>query len=245
MRRSLTFVFALAAMTSTLYAKPPLFIVLGPPGGGKTSLSRKFSDDAHLPRVSLNQLLLKRSKDSDERALEIRKMMKAGQPLPDDTILSIISNRSKKQDCKDGFILVGCPKTKTQAEHFVAKFSPEYELIIININIDDDVIVERLANRRICSNCSKPYHTKSNPPIVMGHCNQCNGLLVSREKDNLEVVKKRLDIYRNQYEPMHAYLQQSLTWIDVNNNEFEKCYESLISQLNNHQPKIEFKELCP
>lgn len=225
-------VLILTLAASNLCAKSPLYVLLGPPGAGKTSLSKKLSTDTDRPRVSVNQLLIKRSKDSDEQAQEIKATMKAGQLVSDAALMELLLQRAEMQDCKDGFILVGCPKTMTQAELLSETFSKDYDLIFLNVDVDEETVIKRLEGRRICSDCSKPYHIKSNPPLVMGHCDKCNGLLVARGKDNHDVVKKRLDIYRSQYEPMESFLKDQFVWIELLNNDFDECYQSLITKID-------------
>lgn len=129
--------------------------------------------------------------------------MDAGQLVPDEVVIGIVKDRLQEDDCKNGYILDGFPRTIPQAEA-LDKMGADIDCVI-DIEVDDDVIVNRLSGRRVCENCGRPYHIESLKPKVDGVCDDCNGALVQRKDDQIETIKNRLDIYHKETEPLVNY----------------------------------------
>ena len=219
-------------ISARIFAEQNIIVLLGPPGAGKGSISKKLSETTRLPHISTGDLLRVQSKQDDDLAKELKTYLLSGQLVPSEAILKTLMQRIENPDCAQGFILDGFPRTKAQAEELAAAFPHKDHLIFVNVTIADSVILERLQGRRICSDCSRPYHATYNPPLVKETCNDCKGNLISREDDNYDVVKKRLDIYRAQYNPIKRYLKDNFQWIEVKNDDLNDCYARLIDKVN-------------
>ena len=131
--------------------------------------------------------------------------MDAGQLVPDEVVIGIVKDRLQEDDCKNGYILDGFPRTIPQAEALDAMGADIN--CVIDIEVQDEVIVNRLSGRRVCENCGRPYHVVSLKPKVDGVCDDCNGALVQRKDDQIETIKNRLDIYHKETEPLVKYYE--------------------------------------
>ena len=219
-------------ISARVFAEQNIIVLLGPPGAGKGSISKMLSEATHLPHISTGDLLRAQSKQNDKLAKELQSYLLNGQLVPNELILKTLLQRVEEPDCSQGFILDGFPRTKTQAEELTSVFPQKDHLIFVNVTTADSVILERLQGRRICSDCSRPYHATYNPPLVKETCNDCKGNLISREDDNYEVIKKRLDIYRAQYNPIKKYLKDNFQWIEVKNDDLNDCFAHLMDKVN-------------
>lgn len=215
-----------------LSAEQNILVFLGPPGAGKGTICSKLSSASRLPHISTGDLLREEVKAEGALRDELQTYMSTGQLVPDDVILKVLMKRIEKDDCAKGFILDGFPRTKSQAEKFVAAFPQKDKLIFVNVSINDEIILERLQGRLICKDCSKPYHLTLNPPIAKGKCNQCKGKLITREDDQIDVIQKRLEIYKAQYTPIKKFLKDNYQWIEVKNETIDNCFASLIEKVH-------------
>ena len=137
---------------------------------------------------------------------KVKRMVDDGKLVPDDVIVSIVKERLSKPDCAKGFILDGFPRTTAQAEALTASGVKVDK--VLSLEVEDDVIVERLSSRRECSKCGAPYNVISNKPEVEGKCDKCGGDLIQRDDDNPETIKNRLNVYHEQTEPIKAYYEK-------------------------------------
>lgn len=178
-------------------------ILLGAPGAGKGTQADIISRKLEIPTISTGNILRAAVKEGTPVGLRAKAIIEAGQLVPDDVIMGIVSERVAKDDCKNGFILDGVPRTIAQADA-LEKFG-----IIVDhalcIDVPDDVIIDRMSGRRTCSECSATYHVVSNPPKVEGVCDACGGKLTVRKDDLPETVKSRLEVYHAQTEPLLDY----------------------------------------
>jgi adenylate kinase len=131
--------------------------------------------------------------------------MDAGQLVPDEVVIGIVRDRLQEDDCKNGYILAGFPRTIPQAEA-LDEMGANID-VVIDIEVKDEVIVNRLSGRRVCENCGRPYHIVSLKPAVDGVCDDCGGALVQRKDDSIETIKNRLDIYHKETEPLVKYYE--------------------------------------
>ena len=178
-------------------------ILLGAPGAGKGTQAAVISERLNIPQISTGNIIREALRSGTEMGLKAKSFMDAGKLVPDDVVIGIIKERLQKDDCKDGFILDGFPRTIPQAEAL-----DEMGVIIdkvIDIEVPDDVIITRLSGRRVCEKCGRPYHIVDLKPKVDGICDDCTGALIQRKDDRIDTVKARLDIYHAETEPLKDY----------------------------------------
>lgn len=185
-------------------------IFLGPPGAGKGTQAKLIMEKYQIPQISTGDILRLQVKKETPLGKKIKKIMERGDLVSDDIILRIIEHRLKEPDCKGGWILDGFPRTVAQAQgldHLLKKLN-HVQLKVIEIQIPDEEIIERLTSRRICSVCGKDYNLHLNPPPPDDHCIVCNGLIVLRDDDSEETVMKRILVYHQQTEPLINYYKK-------------------------------------
>ena len=181
-------------------------IFLGAPGAGKGTQAEIVSERLGIPTISTGAIIREAIKTGTEMGLAARKFTENGQLVPDEVVIGIIKERLVEDDCKNGFILDGFPRTIPQAEAL-----DEMGIVIdkvIDIEVADDVIINRLSGRRVCEKCGRPYHTESLKPKVEGICDDCTGALIQRKDDHPDTVKARLDIYHKETEPLKGYYEK-------------------------------------
>ena len=175
-------------------------ILLGAPGAGKGTLASAISDKYALPHISTGDIFRENIKNQTEIGLLAKSYIDKGQLVPDEVTCKIVENRIKQPDCEKGYMLDGFPRTIAQAEALdkVAKVD-----LVINIQVDFALIMERLCGRRVCKACGETYHiTRLNGATA---CTRCGGELYQRKDDNPETVQSRLEVYSAQTEPLVAY----------------------------------------
>lgn len=178
-------------------------ILLGAPGAGKGTQAAVICEKLNIPTISTGNIIREALKNGTEMGLKAKSYMDAGKLVPDEVVIGIVKERLAKDDCANGFILDGFPRTIPQAEALDAMGVVIDK--VIDIEVADEVIVNRLSGRRVCEKCGRPYHLESLKPKVEGICDDCGGTLVQRKDDSIETVKARLDIYHNETEPLKDY----------------------------------------
>lgn len=181
-------------------------IFLGAPGAGKGTQAEIVSDRLGIPTISTGAIIRKALSEGTEMGLAAKAYTEAGKLVPDDIVIGIIRERLAEPDCQKGFILDGFPRTIAQAEA-LDKMGIEIDLVL-NINVADDVIVERMSGRRVCPACGATYHVRFNPSEKGEACEHCGEKLSVRKDDCPEVVRKRLTVYHTETEPLEAYYQR-------------------------------------
>lgn len=181
-------------------------ILLGAPGAGKGTQADIISRELEIPTISTGNILRAAVREGTPVGLKARAIIEAGQLVPDDVIIGIVAERVARDDCKNGYILDGVPRTVAQADAL------ERSGILVDcalcIDVPDEVIEKRMSGRRTCSVCSATYHVESNPPRVEGVCDVCGGALTIRKDDMPETVKNRLAVYHAQTEPLLGYYKE-------------------------------------
>ena len=188
------------------------FIFLGPPGAGKGTLAAQVAEEYKIPQISTGDIFRENSKNQTELGKKVKAIMDAGGLVGDDVVLEIVEDRLKKDDCKNGFILDGFPRTIPQAEAF-EKLGIEVK--VVNFEVNNDLIIARLSNRRVCRNCKQNYNVKFMPPKVEGVCDKCGGELFTREDDKLESITHRLEVYRKETEPLIDFYRNLNKMTDI------------------------------
>jgi adenylate kinase len=178
-------------------------IMLGAPGAGKGTQAAVLCEHLNIPTISTGNIIREALRTGTEMGLKAKSYMDAGQLVPDEVVIGIVKDRLQEDDCKNGFILDGFPRTIPQAEA-LDEMGANID-VVVDIEVKDEVIVNRLSGRRVCEKCGRPYHIESLKPKVDGVCDDCNGALVQRKDDSIETVKNRLDIYHKETEPLVNY----------------------------------------
>ncbi len=178
-------------------------ILLGPPGAGKGTQAEILSRDLNIPTISTGNILRAAVKAGTPTGLKAKAFMDAGKLVPDEVIIGIIGERLAEDDCKNGFILDGVPRTIAQAEAMEAAGIRIDK--VLSLEISDEAIVQRMSGRRVCAKCGAPYHTTGKPPKKEGVCDACGGELVIREDDKAETVLHRLEVYHTETEPLKKF----------------------------------------
>ncbi len=181
-------------------------ILLAAPGAGKGTQAEILSEHYGIPTISTGAILRKAIKDGTELGRTAEKYINEGKLIPDDLMLKVMDERFKNDDCKNGFILDGFPRTLAQAEALSA--SPIEIDKVLSIEVDDQTIIERLSGRLECRSCGTTYHTEHRPPKTPGVCDKCGGELGARDDDKPETVKQRLKTYHEQTEPLIEYYRE-------------------------------------
>lgn len=179
-------------------------IFLGPPGAGKGTQARMIQEKYSIPQISTGDLMRNEISSGSSLGERVKSYINSGGLVPDELTLSILLNRISKDDCKNGFLLDGFPRTTGQAEALEkALVEKNSELSgVIALDVEDSELIGRLADRRICKNCSESYHLQFKKPAVEGKCDHCGGELFQRHDDSEEVIKNRLKVYHDQTAPL-------------------------------------------
>lgn len=181
-------------------------IMLGAPGAGKGTQAAELSKRLEIPTVSTGSILRQAIKDGTDVGLQVKALIEAGKFAPDELIVEIVKQRVSQPDCENGFILDGMPRTLAQATAL-----DEAGITIdrvVDIEISDEEIMDRMSGRRVCEQCGETYHLRANPPKQPGLCDGCGGKLVLRRDDAPETVKERLAVYHAQTEPLKDFYAQ-------------------------------------
>lgn len=185
-------------------------ILLGAPGAGKGTQAVNLSQKLNIPHISTGDIFRANIKEGTELGIKAKHYIDQGLLVPDDLTISIVKDRLQKADCKNGFLLDGFPRTIPQAEQLDIALESMGEKInaVINLDVPDDVIVKRMAGRRVCKGCGASYHISSNPPKSDGLCDVCGDKLIIRDDDEEQTVKERLKTYHKKTEPLINYYNE-------------------------------------
>ncbi len=178
-------------------------ILLGAPGAGKGTQAERLCQELDIPTISTGNILRAAIKNGTPTGLKAKSFMDAGQLVPDEVIIGIITERLAEADCAKGYILDGVPRTIAQAEALEnsgIKFDA-----VVSIEVSDETIMERMSGRRVCESCGASYHLVAVPPRTPGVCDSCGGRLIQRKDDTPETVKARLEVYHRETEPLKAF----------------------------------------
>lgn len=179
-------------------------IILGAPGAGKGTQAEFLSQKFGIAHISTGDILRENVKNQTELGLKAKEYMDNGLLVPDELVIEIVKDRLKKDDCKNGFLLDGFPRTIAQAEALERVLAELGQRIdkVLNIEVSDEKILERMSGRRICKNCGASFHIIYRPPKREGICDVCGGELYQRDDDKEETVRKRLEVYHAQTQPL-------------------------------------------
>ncbi len=186
-----------------------LIILLGPPGAGKGTQAEKIVEKFSLVYIATGDILRKAVKEGSTLGRKAREYMDQGQLVPDNLVVEIVRDRLMEPDCVNGALLDGFPRTVDQAV-FLEQVLPDIETQVdrvLLIEVDENELIERLTGRRVCGDCGASFHVKYKPPRVRNVCDQCGGDLYQRDDDSLATVTERLEVYKNQTEPLVEFYE--------------------------------------
>ena len=189
-------------------------LLIGPPGGGKGTQAKYLIDHFDIPQISTGDMLRANIHNNTNLGKDAQKLMNSGQLVPDSIILDMMKERLIDQDCDNGFILDGFPRTIPQAEglDYLLKSMKEQLDHVIVMDVPDNLIITRLSNRRSCKKCGQVYNLIFEPPTIAGKCNNCGEDLFLRPDDNPAIIQQRLTVYHQQTKPVIKYYSdQGLT----------------------------------
>lgn len=179
-------------------------VLLGPPGAGKGTQAKSISNRYSIPHISTGDIFRKNISENTPLGVEAKSYMDNGQLVPDEVTINMVKDRLKQDDCKNGYLLDGFPRTVQQAEaldNFLTEREESIDTALL-IEVPKEFILERMTGRRVCPSCGASYHVKFNPPTKDGKCDLCGSDVIQRKDDTEETVKERLDVYENQTQPL-------------------------------------------
>ena len=191
-----------------------VFIFLGPPGSGKGTQTSRLADKLSIPHIDTGSLLRKNIQDETELGVVAKGFIDKGNLVPLYVVSSVIKERLMQQDCAEGFILDGFPRSVEQAEELdkifceIGKFNLKEDALAVYFDIDNESLIHRLINRRSCPKCGTIYNLISNPPKIMDYCDICDTKLILRKDDNEEVARARFLTYERETAPLYDYFKQ-------------------------------------
>lgn len=205
-------------------------IMLGAPGAGKGTHAKKITEKFGIPAISTGDIFRENIKNGTELGKKAKEYMDAGNLVPDELVCDLVVDRLKQDDCKNGYILDGFPRTIPQAEALTAALAKDDDAIdyALEIFIEDQAIIDRMSGRRVCKSCGATYHVVNIPPKTEGVCDECDGDLIVRDDDAPETVKKRLDVYHEQTAPLiDYYKKQGILKVIDGSKGLDTCFEEI------------------
>ena len=209
-------------------------IMLGAPGAGKGTQAKKIAEKYHIPHISTGDIFRANIKNGTELGMKAKSYMDQGQLVPDDVTIGMLLDRISQEDCAEGYVLDGFPRTIPQAESLTKALEERGESMdyAINVDVPDQAIVTRMAGRRACLACGATYHIVYNAPKKENVCDVCGEGLVLRDDDKPETVQKRLTVYHDQTKPLIDYYGKAGILVTVDGTQdLNKAFEDIVSVL--------------
>ncbi len=214
-----------------------IVILLGAPGAGKGTQARAIMRDLGIPQISTGDMLRDAIARKTQLGLAAKQKMEAGELVSDDIVNGIVADRIQEDDCRNGFILDGYPRTVQQAESFGGKMAGGDQLSVIEIAVDTAKLANRLMGRWLCSSCGDIYNVYSRTPKQEGVCDRCGGSLVHRSDDQEHLISERFRAYQAETYPLVEYYQQVGVYRQVNGSlPINQITDEILSLLQAHAP---------
>jgi len=205
-------------------------VLLGSPGVGKGTYAKRISKIYDIPQISTGDMFREAIKNKTGIGLKAKEYMDKGELVPDDVTIGIVDERLKQDDCKNGFMLDGFPRTITQADALSNIIAIDK---VLNFTASDDTIIDRLSGRRVCRNCGAIFHIRNIIPKVEGVCDNCGGEVYQRDDHKPESVKKRLDVYKKQTAPLIDYYKEKELLADIDADKPIEQVDEIIADVGN------------
>ncbi len=186
-------------------------ILLGPPGAGKGTQAARIIEKYDIPHISTGDIFRKNIKEGTSLGKKAQEYMNKGELVPDSLVIEIALDRLKENDCRNGFLLDGFPRTVEQAsalDEFLAEKDSSVDWVL-DINVEKEELMRRLTGRRVCRKCGATYHVVNIPPKKEGICDVCGGELYQRDDDNKATVENRIEVYNSQTKPLILYYEKA------------------------------------
>lgn len=207
-------------------------ILLGPPGAGKGTQSVLLEKHFDIPQISTGDMLRSAVKAATPMGVKAKAFMDAGDLVPDEVVVGIVRERLQEPDCAGGFILDGFPRTVPQADALnetLEQLSKKIDAVV-SLQVDTDVLVERLTGRRTCKACGKGFHLQFDPPAADATCSDCGGELLQRDDDHEDTIRRRMATYRQQTAPLEEYYRKERLLLTVDGmSSIEEVHNTIIS----------------
>lgn len=213
-------------------------ILLGPPGAGKGTQAKLISEKFSIPHISTGDIFRANIKEKTPLGMEAKRYIDNGQLVPDEVTIGIVKDRLTKDDCDNGFLLDGFPRTVAQAEaldEFLKGINKDLDVALL-IKVPEEFILERMTGRRVCTSCGASYHIRFNPPKIEGKCDICDNELIQRKDDTEATVKERLEVYSKQTYPLINYYKDNGIISEVDGTEaIDKVFENISNILGRYK----------
>ena len=209
-------------------------IMLGAPGAGKGTQAKKIAEKYQIPHISTGDIFRANIKGGTELGMKAKTFMDQGMLVPDEITIGMLMDRIGQEDCINGYVLDGFPRTIPQAESLTKALAERGEKVdyAINVDVPDENIINRMSGRRACLGCGATYHITFNPPVKEGICDTCGQELVLRDDDKPETVKKRLDVYHQQTQPLIDYYKNEGILAEVDGTkDMEEVFQDIVKIL--------------
>ena len=213
-------------------------VLLGPPGAGKGTQAVRLVEQYEIPHISTGDIFRKNIKEGTELGKKAQEYMNAGALVPDELVVDLVKDRLQQDDCKNGFLLDGFPRTIFQAEK-LDEFLSESNLkmdIVINLKVEKEALIKRLTGRRVCKDCGASYHIVNIPPKKEGVCDICGGELIQRKDDNIETVENRINVYEEQTAPLIGYYKEAGSLVDFDGEaSLDEVFDAIVQAIGEQE----------
>lgn len=213
-------------------------IMLGAPGAGKGTQAKKIAAKYEIPHISTGDIFRANIKNGTELGKKAKTYMDQGLLVPDELVVDLVKDRLQQDDCKNGFLLDGFPRTIFQAEK-LDEFLSESNLkmdIVINLKVEKEALIKRLTGRRVCKDCGASYHIVNIPPKKEGVCDICGGELIQRKDDNIETVENRINVYEEQTAPLIGYYKGAGSLVDFDGEaSLDEVFDAIVQAIGEQE----------
>ena len=213
-------------------------VLLGPPVAGKGTQAVRLVEKYEIPHISTGDIFRKNIKEGTELGKKAQEYMNAGALVPDELVVDLVKDRLQQDDCKNGFLLDGFPRTIFQAEK-LDEFLSESNLkmdIVINLKVEKEALIKRLTGRRVCKDCGASYHIVNIPPKKEGVCDICGGELIQRKDDNIETVENRINVYEEQTAPLIGYYKEAGSLVDFDGEaSLDEVFDAIVQAIGEQE----------
>ena len=213
-------------------------VLLGPPGAGKGTQAVRLVEKYEIPHISTGDIFRKNIKEGTELGKKAQEYMNAGALVPDELVVDLVKDRLQQDDCKNGFLLDGFPRTIFQAEK-LDEFLSESNLkmdIVINLKVEKEALIKRLTGRRVCKDCGASYHIVNIPPKKECVCDICGGELIQRKDDNIETVENRINVYEEQTAPIIGYYKEAGSLVDFDGEaSLDEVFDAIVQAIGEQE----------
>lgn len=213
-------------------------VLLGPPGAGKGTQAVRLVEKYEIPHISTGDIFRKNIKEGTELGKKAQEYMNAGALVPDELVVDLVKDRLQQDDCKNGFLLDGFPRTIFQAEkldEFLSESNVKMD-IVINLKVEKEALIKRLTGRRVCKDCGASYHIVNIPPKKEGVCDICGGELIQRKDDNIETVENRINVYEEQTAPLIGYYKEAGSLVDFDGEaSLDEVFDAIVQAIGEQE----------